>query len=534
MKSKSRFATQATFDPEVFVKLLALWCTPEVTIHPPRRRRFYDTFDARLYRAGLVLEAQERHFLLRRTERRKALIRQTIRKDPSFSRQIPSGRLRDAIKKPVGPRALLPVLNITAQRRIIHLRAADGSSYGQLSIDACFHEAGTTCGFLLESDIAVPALTAPPQLLVDIQACGFLESREDEFECLCRFCGIKPIMYDPRVHLKIDPQATAIHAVKEILLFVSEVIRKNLPGVLDDTDSEFLHDFRVAVRRTRAALGQLKGVLPEEERLRFREPFSKLGQLTNPMRDIDVFLSAIELYRWQLPDVFSTGLRYLRRRLLRDRRVELRKLCDGLQTDAVQALLQDWTAFLNRPEAADENPEAARQAAGRIIAKQFKAVLKANKNRIQENSSAQFHQLRIECKRLRYMLEFFASCLPATLTEKFLKRLRILQDILGAVQDSSIQQKYIAAQISGLRLRQPGSKLTAAALGGLITVIHNRQKEQMALFDKAFKRFAAGAFRNTLARINQELPVTIEDTIEAQPSNEENAGAVQQTTENQT
>ena len=39
-------------------------------------------------------------------------------------------------------------------------------------------------------------------------------------------------------------------------------MRDNLPGLLDDVDTEFLHDFRVAVRRTRSTLKLGRPVLP--------------------------------------------------------------------------------------------------------------------------------------------------------------------------------------------------------------------------------------------------------------------------------
>ena len=41
-----------------------------------------------------------------------------------------------------------------------------------------------------------------------------------------------------------------------------QTLRINEDGVRKDLDSEFLHDFRVAVRRTRSALSQIKGVFP--------------------------------------------------------------------------------------------------------------------------------------------------------------------------------------------------------------------------------------------------------------------------------
>ena len=51
-------------------------------------------------------------------------------------------------------------------------------------------------------------------------------------------------------------------AVADALLGYLEVIESTFEGIITDVDTEFLHDFRVAVRRTRSVLKLLGGVLP--------------------------------------------------------------------------------------------------------------------------------------------------------------------------------------------------------------------------------------------------------------------------------
>ena len=70
-----------------------------------------------------------------------------------------------------------------------------------------------------------------------------------------------------------------------------ETMRANEAGTRADTDSEFLHDYRVAVRRTRSVLGMAV-------RRRARRTcsttsaaeFKWLGDITTPTRDLDVYL----------------------------------------------------------------------------------------------------------------------------------------------------------------------------------------------------------------------------------------------------
>ena len=68
-----------------------------------------------------------------------------------------------------------------------------------------------------------------------------------------------------------------------------EVIAENLPGTLEDVDTEFLHDLRVAVRRTRSLQRQFKTVYPERLQ-HFRDEFKRIQQVTGDLRDLDVYL----------------------------------------------------------------------------------------------------------------------------------------------------------------------------------------------------------------------------------------------------
>ena len=67
-------------------------------------------------------------------------------------------------------------------------------------------------------------------------------------------------------------------------------MRTNLPGVLEDVDTEFLHDFRVALRRTRSTLKLGRSILPEAVAAHWEPRFKALGDLTTPVRPRDATL----------------------------------------------------------------------------------------------------------------------------------------------------------------------------------------------------------------------------------------------------
>ena len=57
------------------------------------------------------------------------------------------------------------------------------------------------------------------------------------------------------------PAEEAGRAIHRLLL---DTVLRNEDGVRRDLDTEFLHDFRVATRRARCALAEMKRVFPAE------------------------------------------------------------------------------------------------------------------------------------------------------------------------------------------------------------------------------------------------------------------------------
>ena len=97
-------------------------------------------------------------------------------------------------------------------------------------------------------------------------------------------------------------------ATKIILRSLFLVIKTNEVYISKDLDTEFLHDYRVAIRRTRSALGQIKNVFPKETTSRFKKDFSFLGKLSNQLRDLDVYLLKKDAYKAMLPSILRDDI----------------------------------------------------------------------------------------------------------------------------------------------------------------------------------------------------------------------------------
>src|SRR4030095_8785605 len=86
------------------------------------------------------------------------------------------------------------------------------------------------------------------------------------------------------------PGRPAGGAVARVLISFLRELEAAVDGTVTDIDIEFLHEFRVAVRRSRSAVKPLGHVLPPALVAWGTPQLKWLGDLTTPSRDLDVLL----------------------------------------------------------------------------------------------------------------------------------------------------------------------------------------------------------------------------------------------------
>jgi hypothetical protein len=104
----------------------------------------------------------------------------------------------------------------------------------------------------------------------------------------------------------------------------------------------------------------------------------------------------------------------------------------------------------------------------------------------------ELHDMRIACKRLRYLLEIFGIAFPGDLTP-FVEEVRGLQDLLGDIHDCDVQVPMLEEHLSWLEDRE------AAAAQRLVAVAAGRRRgtdgqPSEAAF-RAFRRRLEGGMR---------------------------------------
>lgn len=180
------------------------------------------------------------------------------------------------------------------------------------------------------------------------------------------------------------------------------------------TDSEALHDLRIAVRRIRSLL---KPLLSFEEMAVLSKAAADVGQQTTPARDLEVLIQ--ELEKRQHAD------------LTKPRRIQLNHSYDailaGLPLRRLMSALDSWPVEFRVVELNHgwgDIQSRIRKALHKQIDRLHIAI---------DDKAFDRHQLRVLVKRTRYLTEAFPSLSPLSSNEASI--LKELQSALGNWHD---------------------------------------------------------------------------------------------------
>ncbi|SHO50538.1 CYTH and CHAD domain-containing protein [Desulfopila aestuarii] len=481
---------------------------------------YYDTFDWRLFAADLRFSRRGRLYFLQ-NRLGDSLVEAGVgpRRKKLFWWDFPEGELRNLLLPVVEQRALLPQFTLAGRMRRVNLLNKDEKTVVRLVFQEITGQAQEQ-RFILEPIVLVEPLRGYEKQLQQVRR-------------LLEDAGLSEITdgYDPvamaQTALSIDPRDTSskfsvelaygetvAEAVRDICLHLRSTMLLNVSGTLEDIDSEFLHDLRVSVRRTRSLLSLMKKQLPVEGVKHFQAEFKWLGNVTGPVRDLDVYLLKEQEYRDLLPEELQAGLTLFFKDLSRRRKRALKKLRVHLRSARFIKLLQNWEVFLRGlPEQPDypQGKRRCRSVADAIISKRMNRILRQGQAITAETPDEMLHELRIEGKKFRYLLEFFRSLFERDAVDEYLKHMKKLQNTLGDFNDLAVQKDMLSRQLQNLEPITRTRLATAAALGGLIVQLHTHQRQVRGRFEETFNAFASEEnvqlMEKILAGIDEESSV---------------------------
>jgi CHAD domain-containing protein len=487
---------------------------------PAKSWRIYDTFDWRLHANSMTLQWSGDELVLRSMSSGNALHRLPTASPPRFASDMPAGPFRTQLEAIIAPRALLELATVrtiphmfralnTEEKtiaRLIVTEARPGTWDGGPAGAAGRHGADEPPRALFLTVLPLRGYTKQTEHLVDrLRPRLRLSATETDIHLWAvRSAGHKPGAYSNKLAVPMTPGMQAGEAMRLILLSLLETMRANEAGIKADIDSEFLHDYRVAVRRTRSALSQIRQVLPLARTAAFRQQFRDLGRLTGALRDLDVHLLAEADYRALVPDAMQEDISPLFDDLRSRRSQALAAVVAGLESDAHTTLLNEWEDFLREPHRegdADKTTMPIIDLARARLARQYRSIVREGNYIIQNTEDGLLHALRIECKQLRYLLEFFASLFPPKELSQAIGQLKRLQENLGEFVDSAVQRDYLLSVAETLNIDETRARRALVATGYLVETNERKGREAKGRFAGTFEEFTSRANQKAFNRL---------------------------------
>ncbi|HWF36500.1 MAG TPA: CHAD domain-containing protein [Solirubrobacteraceae bacterium] len=472
-----------------------------------RDRRFYDTFDGLLRAAGLafVHEADRSALVSLHGASERASMEAAHPPERVLAGELEPGPLRDDLTEIIEVRALLPLVRIDSAQRAFGVLDAGEKTVVRLALEASAVVASPNRRLALAPRIRLTPIRGYDQEFERVRATliddiGLRVADRSEVDEAVIATGATPGGISARVEVALAPDERADVAVASILRRLAEVMDANLPGTIADIDPEFLHDYRVAVRRSRAVMRELKRVFPPEQLARFRIELRWLQHITGPARDLDVYVLDFDQLRSGLPEPAYSDLEPLLR-VLRDRRVVAhREMVWALRSERAADLRAQWPAFLREliilP--AEDRPDATRpigELSGERIVKVYRRMVKMGSAIDDASPAESLHELRKQGKELRYLLELFGVPLhPGDVVKPLVRALKSLQDTLGRHQDREVQILTLRSFRDDVATL-PGGPAALMAMGVLLERLGEDERSARAEFSESFASFASSEQR---------------------------------------
>ncbi len=409
-------------------------------------------------------------------------------------KQLPAGKLRNLTADIMENRCLIPLTELSQKTETYKFVNGAGLNAAVLHLEYCFYGEIEICSCAR----IIPQSGKPDEITEIAEFCalnklepfsGFWPRLTPEvFEAM----NIEPCWYESKPITPVTRDMTCRHAAIMLCKDMFDVVKQNEDGIKEDIDIEFLHDFRVSLRRTRSLLTLLRGAFPMEQNKLFKRRIGEIARNTNKLRDFDVLLSYRHDYKSMVPPELRDGLKAFFKQVSARRRKEYRKTVNFLKSKDYRKFCRDWKIFLTE---ADSMPESmiSNEPAGKhsdmLIIEHAQKVIELGRQINNNSPDKALHKLRIECKKLRYLMELFAPVYDDKLSTE-ITVLKNLQTILGNYNDLSIQIAELSAALETSKPLIKKHPETAAAIGALIAVLSMNQSRDRKKFRSVFTRFA--------------------------------------------
>ena len=460
------------------------------------RRTWLDTFDWRLHRAGFTLEyvtgRRPGELVLTSSAGERITATASGTRWPAPVGALPRGPLRDRLKGLTSVRALLPAAKAASSVSEFRLCNTDDKTVAWLTVDNMQAQPAAAELPTRLSVTAVRGYQAQADRIAQYLATepGVTPGALPPLDAVLATAGHTPGEYNGKIEVQLTAAMPARSALAAILLQLLDTLEANVAGTIRDIDTEFLHDLRVSVRRTRSALKLGGHLLPDGVADEYRPEFKWLGDLTTPTRDLDVHLLTFDAGAAALTSASPADLAPFHDYLVQRRTLEQRRLARALRSARFRALTSNWRKVLTGLAPPRHGPTAGHAAAA-IVRRAYRRVLAQGSAITDASPPESLHDLRKRCKELRYALEFFAPLHDPDTHRQAVRELKDLQDVLGTFQDCEVQQHEIRVIAADMMASHDVPATALLAMGDLSAQVGRRERRARGEFASRFAAFAS-------------------------------------------
>ena len=432
-----------------------------------------DTPDSRVRASGQILSRQGRTMALHvrtglASDVAVAAQRWSSARIPRFVSEWSEGPLRDAVAPIAKARAVLPVLECRGERFLAACQDDQGKTVVRIEV------------WLVTPDGGEPRIWT---ILCGLR--GYVRDHKTTLATiLCR--GWRVVAEDPLALLADEvtdpitgdapdfPDLTqpAGPALRACLTTTLERLVALEDGVVTDIDHEFLHQHRVTLRRVRSLTAQFATVFEPTAARRIRDLLAGWARCSNALRDLDVWLMMEDEHAALVPERLRSGLDELFTGIRSDRSAVQRKLADRFRSSAHQAERKELAGLLH---SAGPGPDAGLPLVTLARRRTWRAYRRAAAEGAQIDiltPAEAVHEVRIRCKKLRYLLDACGAAMVPDDHEILRGHLRTVQGVLGEFNDANVQSNALLARVE----HHTSSPATLLAVGALLAALEVNRK----------------------------------------------------------
>jgi CHAD domain-containing protein len=228
-------------------------------------------------------------------------------------------------------------------------------------------------------------------------------------------------------------------------------LNKQINGVRENKDIEYVHQARVASRRIREALSIFEECFEKSTVKKWEKYIRRLTKKLGSARDTDVQIEAMEQELENIGEKkknYITGIRRLLLRLKQQRARKQPKVIISLSNIQSNGILRDMknktTVLLfdlSKQNIREKSPYVLDKL-GEHISNKIQRLMAFETSLINKNDHENQHRMRIAAKKLRYSLEISRPVFDKDI-ELYIDKIKTIQTMLGGRHDSHVWIEYL-------------------------------------------------------------------------------------------